>query len=104
MAAELNVHHDPEAAATVVASGAPARMYGLEVFEQVRLPRADIDALLREASPPLRLAGELCRAGLVEVDEEVDGTALAAHWLATLRERYHSVVVGGPSVRRVKFD
>lgn len=146
-AAEFNVHHDPEAAAAVLASGARVRMYGLEVFEQVRLPRADIEALRREAHPALRLAGELCDASAarsgtddaclgdagavaalvrpdlvtvvprrvevetgtgpargatvvdrrtdpadggtghpVEVHEAVDGPALAAHWLATLRD------------------
>ncbi len=150
-AAEFNVHHDPEAAAVVLASGARVRMYGLDVFEQVRLPRRDVDALRREDHPALRLAGELCHAsaarsgtddaGLgdagavaalvrpdlvrtvvrdvavetgdgpargatvvdrraggrdrlwhghpVEVHEEVDGPALAAHWLATLREHFH---------------
>ena len=149
-AAEFNVHHDPEAAAAVLASGARVRMYGLEVFEQVRLPRADIDALRQEQHPALRLAGELCHASAarsgtpdaclgdagavaalvrpdlvrtvvrhvavetgdgpargatvvdrraagrdttrlghpVEVHEEVDGPALAAHWLATLRDRF----------------
>lgn len=151
-AAEFNVHHDPEAAAAVVASGARVRMYGLEVFEHVRLPRADIDALRGETHPVLRLAGELCHASAarsgtddaclgdagavaalvrpdlvrtvvrdvavetghgpargatvvdrrdagrdrqasghpVEVHEEIDGPALAAHWLATLRDAHHS--------------
>jgi pyrimidine-specific ribonucleoside hydrolase len=149
-AAEFNVHHDPEAAAAVLASGARVRMYGLEVFDQVRLPRADIDALRRETHPALRLAGDLCHASAarsrtddaclgdagavaalvrrdlvstvvrdvavetgdgpargatvvdrrprgrerswqgdpVEVHEAVDGPALAAHWLVTLRDAF----------------
>lgn len=151
-AAEFNVHHDPEAAEAVLACGAVVRMYGLEVFEQVRLPRADIDSLRGETHPVLRLAGDLCHAsaarsgtpdaclgdagavaalvrpdlvrtvvrdvavqtgdgpargatvvdrrrggreGLwaghpVHVHEEVDGAALAAHWLQTLRDAFHS--------------
>lgn len=61
-AAEFNVHHDPEAAATVVGCGATVRMYGLDVFEDVRLPRSGIDRLRGAAHPALRLAGELCAA------------------------------------------
>lgn len=61
-AAEFNVHHDPEAAAAVVTCGAPVRMYGLDVFEHVRLPRTGIDRLLAARHPALRLAGELCVA------------------------------------------
>jgi pyrimidine-specific ribonucleoside hydrolase len=149
-AAEFNVHHDPAAAATVLGCGRPVRMYGLDVFEHVRLPRRDIEALLDAGHPALRLAGRLCHAsaarsgtddaglgdagavaalvrpdllaavprtvavhvgpgpaqgatvvdrrergrdGLVEghrveVFEQVDGPALAAHWLDTLRSAW----------------
>lgn len=145
-AAEFNVHHDPDAVATVLGCGRPVRMYGLDVFEHVRLPRRDIEALLGAEHPALRLAGRLCRASAersgtedaclgdagavaalvrpdllhsvrrtvavhvgdgpaqgatvvdrrehgrdvlaeghaVEVFEQVDGPALAAHWLRTL--------------------
>jgi pyrimidine-specific ribonucleoside hydrolase len=61
-AAEFNVHHDPGAVATVLGCGRPVRMYGLDVFEHVRLSRQDIDALLDDPHPALRLAGRLCRA------------------------------------------
>lgn len=153
-AAEFNVYSDPEAAATVLAGAATAgvqvRMYGLEVFEQVRLGPAGVQRLLDGAHPAARLAGALCAAsagrggspdaclgdagavaalvrpdllqavprhvavqlgdgpargatvvdrrrsgrdGLqqgsrVEVFEQVDGTALAAHWLDTLLTAY----------------
>ena len=56
-AAEFNVHHDPEAAAEVLGAPVPVRMYGLEVFEHVRLRRADVDGLAASAHPALRLAG-----------------------------------------------
>lgn len=164
-AAEFNVHHDPEAAAAVVSSGVPVAMYGLEVFEHVRLPRADIDALRTEQHPALRLAGELCHASAarsgtddaclgdagavvalvrpdlvrtevrdvavetgdgpargatvvdrrrggreqlwhghpVTVHEEVDGAAVAAVWLATLREHYHSASAGAGQAPPVHF-
>ncbi|WP_380167901.1 nucleoside hydrolase [Jannaschia sp. R86511] len=61
-AAEFNVHHDPEATAVVLAAPVPVSMYGLDVFEQVRLPRADVERLRASVRPALALAGRLCAA------------------------------------------
>ncbi len=58
-AAEFNVWHDPEAAAVVVASGVPLTMYGLDVFYDVELDRADADALIATEEPAQVLAGQL---------------------------------------------
>jgi pyrimidine-specific ribonucleoside hydrolase len=61
-AAEFNVHHDPEAASSVLAAPTTVRMYGLEVFEHVRLGSGAIRTLLAAEHPALRLAGRLCEA------------------------------------------
>ena len=57
--AEFNVWHDPEAAAVLLTAGVPITMYGLDVFEQVIVPAADVQRLRASAEPALRMAGEL---------------------------------------------
>lgn len=61
--AEFNVWHDPEAAAVVLDAahelGIEVTMYGLDVFYDVRVSRADARALLRSEHPASRLAGGL---------------------------------------------
>ncbi|MFD5594940.1 nucleoside hydrolase [Streptomyces griseorubiginosus] len=57
--AEFNVWHDPEAAAVLLTAGVPITMYGLDVFERVVVPAADVQRLRASAEPSLRMAGEL---------------------------------------------
>ena len=57
--AEFNVWHDPEATAIVIDSGVPTFMYGLDVFNQVTIDRADADALVASSAASARLAGRL---------------------------------------------
>ncbi|MFF7161361.1 nucleoside hydrolase [Streptomyces sp. NPDC008086] len=57
--AEFNVWHDPEAAAILLTAGVPITMYGLDVFQRVLVPAADVQRLRRSSEPRLRLAGEL---------------------------------------------
>ncbi|MCX5554807.1 nucleoside hydrolase [Streptomyces sp. NBC_00038] len=57
--AEFNVWHDPEAAAILLTAGVPITMYGLDVFQQVLVPAADVQRLRSSSEPRLRLAGEL---------------------------------------------
>jgi pyrimidine-specific ribonucleoside hydrolase len=61
--AEFNVWHDPEAAAVVLDAahelGIEVTMYGLDVFYDVRVGRADARELLTAAHPASRLAGAL---------------------------------------------
>jgi pyrimidine-specific ribonucleoside hydrolase len=57
--AEFNVWHDPEAAAILLTAGVPITMYGLDVFEQVVVPAADVQRLRASSEPSLRMAGEL---------------------------------------------
>jgi pyrimidine-specific ribonucleoside hydrolase len=62
-AAEFNVFHDPEAAAIVLDAaaelGVPVTMYGLDVFYEVRVTRADGERLAASADAAARLAGRL---------------------------------------------
>jgi pyrimidine-specific ribonucleoside hydrolase len=57
--AEFNVWHDPEAAAVLLTAGVPITMYGLDVFERVIVPAADVQRLRGSSEPSLRMAGEL---------------------------------------------
>jgi pyrimidine-specific ribonucleoside hydrolase len=61
--AEFNVWHDPEAAAVVLDAahelGIEVTMYGLDVFYDVRVTRADARELLAAEHPASRLAGAL---------------------------------------------
>ncbi|WP_329265906.1 nucleoside hydrolase [Streptomyces pseudovenezuelae] len=57
--AEFNVWHDPEAAAVLLTAGVPITMYGLDVFQQVLVPAADVQRLRASPEPSLRMAGEL---------------------------------------------
>ncbi|MFE9178087.1 nucleoside hydrolase [Streptomyces sp. NPDC007126] len=57
--AEFNVWHDPEAAAILLTAGVPITMYGLDVFERVIVPGADVRRLRASAEPGTRLAGDL---------------------------------------------
>jgi pyrimidine-specific ribonucleoside hydrolase len=61
--AEFNVWHDPEAAAVVLDAvteqGIEVTMYGLDVFYDVRVTRADARELLAGSHPASRLAGAL---------------------------------------------
>jgi pyrimidine-specific ribonucleoside hydrolase len=57
--AEFNVWHDPEAAAIVIDSGVPTFMYGLDVFNQVRVDRETATALAAGTGRATRAAGLL---------------------------------------------
>ncbi|KMS68916.1 nucleoside hydrolase [Streptomyces viridochromogenes] len=57
--AEFNVWHDPEAAAIALTAGVPITMYGLDVFQRVVVPGADVRRLRASAEPGTRLAGDL---------------------------------------------
>ncbi|WP_336922314.1 nucleoside hydrolase [Aquipuribacter sp. SD81] len=104
-AAEFNVHHDPAAADTVVRSGARVVMYGLEVFEEVRVAEADVRRLESAGGRACRLAARLLRAsaakqGLAEgtLGDAGAVAALARPDLATSVRRPVAVHVGdGPA-------
>ena len=61
--AEFNVFHDPEAAAITLAAARdldiPVTMYGLDVFEQVRVDLDDAAMLRSRLDPACQLAGAL---------------------------------------------
>ena len=64
--AEFNVFHDPEAAAIALAASAdldiPVTMYGLDVFDEVRVTESDATALRARLDPACQLAGALILA------------------------------------------
>lgn len=72
--AEFNVWHDPEAAAIVLEAarelGVPVTMYGLDVFYDVRVTRADARELLASRSPAARLAGALVEVQCTRFDAD----------------------------------
>ncbi|MFI6009500.1 nucleoside hydrolase [Streptomyces sp. NPDC051243] len=57
--AEFNVWHDPEAAAILLSAEVHITMYGLDVFQQVVVPGAEVRRLRASAEPGARLAGDL---------------------------------------------
>ncbi|RPE42334.1 pyrimidine-specific ribonucleoside hydrolase [Streptomyces sp. Ag109_O5-1] len=77
--AEFNVWHDPEAAAVLLTAGVPITMYGLDVFQRVVVPGAQVRRLRASAEPGARLAGELLahRPAAPDPDRDApDGDAL----------------------------
>ena len=68
--AEFNVWHDPEAAAIVLDSGAPAFMYGLDVFNQVVIAESDADALAASGTASGRLTAALLHSQMADPEEE----------------------------------
>ncbi len=57
--AEFNVWHDPEAAYIVATSGIALRMYGLDVFEEVRVSEHRARHLLSNGSAAEKVVGQL---------------------------------------------
>ncbi|WP_320773194.1 nucleoside hydrolase [Streptomyces sp. CRN 30] len=74
--AEFNVWHDPEAAAVLLTAGVPITMYGLDVFQRVIVPGADVRRLRASADPGTRLAGELLAHRGPATDEADPGGGL----------------------------
>ena len=58
-AVDFNVAADPEAAAIVFGSGLPITMYGLDVFYDVTVTRADGERIAALPDPAAQLAGQL---------------------------------------------
>ncbi len=63
VAAEFNIWHDPEAAAVALTAAGeldiPVTMYGLDVFNDVVITRAEAATLRRHLDPGAQLAGSL---------------------------------------------
>ncbi len=57
--AEFNVRADPEAAAIVLESGLPVRLYPLDVFRKVQFARGEAAALAASSSVAAELAGRI---------------------------------------------
>ncbi|GIV80209.1 MAG: nucleoside hydrolase [Litorilinea sp.] len=59
--AEFNIRHDPEAAAVVLASGLPIRLYTLDVFRRVAIRREEIEQFIAQPDPVAQVAGRILR-------------------------------------------
>lgn len=57
--AEFNVRSDPEAAAIVLESGLPIRLYPLDVFRQVSFSRPEIEGFMASDDPTAQMAGRI---------------------------------------------
>ncbi|MGW7539958.1 nucleoside hydrolase [Streptomyces sp. NPDC054770] len=73
--AEFNVWHDPEAAAVLLTAGVPITMYGLDVFQRVVVPGAEVRRLRTSAEPGARLAGDLLAHRPAAPDPDGDDSA-----------------------------
>jgi pyrimidine-specific ribonucleoside hydrolase len=59
--AEFNVRYDPEAAAIVLASGLPIRLYPWDVFRRVTFSNAECARMMEEGEPAAKMAGRILR-------------------------------------------
>ncbi len=69
--AEFNIWHDPEAAAIVFQSGIPITMYGLDVFNQLRMNKSFSERLLATSHAPSTFGGRLIDAMLSRLNYEI---------------------------------
>lgn len=69
--AEFNIWHDPEAAAIVFQSGIPITMYGLDVFNELRMNRDHVKRLMEKNHAPSTFAGSLVKAMLDRLEYEI---------------------------------
>ncbi len=57
--AEFNLRHDPEAAAIVLESGLPVRLYPLDVFRTIHFSRREAAELAASTAPAAGIAGRI---------------------------------------------
>ena len=69
--AEFNIWHDPEAAAIVFQSGIPITMYGLDVFNDLRMSRDFSARLLAKNHAPSTFGGRLIDSMLDRLKYEI---------------------------------
>lgn len=75
--AEFNVRHDPEAAAMVLQSGLPIRLYPLDVFRHIAFTREEVEGFRASTDPVAQTAGRIlgyvCR--FLDQDQALVGDA-----------------------------
>jgi inosine-uridine nucleoside N-ribohydrolase/DNA-binding CsgD family transcriptional regulator len=86
MPGEFNIWVDTEAAAIVLASGAPLRFIGLDVTLQVQLDRADADRLKATGRPFATYAGECAHAWIDHLRDAYPGQDLVSAPMGRLDE------------------
>jgi purine nucleosidase len=73
MPGEFNTWSDPDATAAVLASGAPLRFVGLDVTRQVRLTRADADAMAAAGGDFAGFAARCTHEWIDHIEQAVPG-------------------------------
>ncbi len=93
--AEFNLRQDPEAAAIVLESGLPIRLYPLDPFRQLTLDAAEIAALAADERPIPQIVGRITRyvAGYLGRDACAIGDAGA---LAITLDPSHATIARFP--------
>lgn len=93
--AEFNLRQDPEAAAIVLESGLPIRLYPLDPFRQLMLSGAEIAALAADERPIPQIVGRIMRyvAGYLGRDACAIGDAGA---LAITLDPSHATIAHHP--------
>jgi pyrimidine-specific ribonucleoside hydrolase len=73
-ATEFNVWQDPEAALCVIKSSIPTTMYGLDLFDRLKINEGAVEHFRTHDHPAIRLAGELLyRRRALEVKRDYAG-------------------------------
>lgn len=93
--AEFNARQDPEAAAIVLESGLPVRLYPLDVFRMIRFDRGEIDHFMAGPTPAAQAAGRIMHFAVnyFQADWSLIGDAGA---VATLIDPAHCTVERHP--------
>jgi purine nucleosidase len=97
MPGEFNLWCDPDAAAVVLASGAPLRLVGLDVTRQVRLSRKDAQDLTERDGDFARFAGR-CTGEWITHQERVKPHEPAEHGSCALHDPLAVAVVPHPEL------
>jgi purine nucleosidase len=94
---EYNFWCDPDAASIVLASGAPLRLVGLDVTQQVRLSRADTAAMAATDKQFAPFAAE-CADGWIDFQERVKLHDVREHGSCALHDPLAVAVVTHPGL------
>jgi purine nucleosidase len=97
MPGEFNIWVDPDAAAIVLASGAPLRFVGLDVTLRVRLTREHAARMTAGGSPFGAFAGKATEAWIDHLDRH-NPRALSEHGSCALHDPLAVAVVGRPDL------
>ncbi|HYO32114.1 MAG TPA: nucleoside hydrolase [Nocardioidaceae bacterium] len=97
MPGEFNIWCDPDAAAAVLASGAPLRFVGLDVTVQVRLTRAHADSMASAGGRFGTLAAQSTHGWIDHIEKTIPGDE-AEHGSCAMHDPLAVAVVNRPDL------